>query len=657
MNKRKCLRMFLALSTAKQIGLNVLNLLMVCKSGKLLGLIFLLGATLPTAIQGQNRNNPNPSSLDWIAERISNAKDTTEVFNKLHESLQLFQEEKAKLAQTHKYLAIWHNLYGKMDSAVYYLQLTIPFYENSQQKDTLAQTYLQLSDYLSSKADYAEAMNVVFEALEIYQETDNQRGIALCYTGLCDLLYSQYKFEEGNEYCDLAIAIQTQLNVPEDLAITYRRKSANLLFIEGETEHALRVINQAIDIYDEMGETGLLYMACINWRGNILKYLDRFEESLDDYHSNLEKSEEMGLTRYSLVSLANIGHVYTMQEQYEKAIPYTLRAIEIMERTGNTKNLWENYMHVANSYERLGQFEEALKYHKLHAEAYADFLRSSTQRLESELLVKYETEKKQETISRQEAQIAQQRKVQILYISIAGILNVSLLGMFISRRSIRKKRKALQILNLQLDAKNRQNELLMKEIHHRVKNNLELVKSLIALQCAQMEDSASKDAMVESQNRVQSMGIIHQKLYQGENPGSIEMKDYFINLSEGILDAFDAEEKVKIECAMDSLELDIDTAVPIGLIVNELLTNSLKYAFPEHAHGKVQITLSQPDPGILTLTVSDNGVGKVKGQQPRGTGFGSQLVDLLTRQLNGEMTEIAETGTSTRFKFRITKAA
>lgn len=128
-------------------------------------------------------------------------------------------------------------------------------------------------------------------------------------------------------------------------------------------------------------------------------------------------------------------------------------------------------------------------------------------------------------------------------------------------------------------------------------------------------------------------------------------------MSEEILDAFDAEEKVKIECAMENLELDIDTAVPIGLIVNELLTNSLKYAFPENARGIVQISLSQPDPGILTLTVSDNGVGKIKGQQPQGTGFGSQLVDLLTRQLNGEMTEITEIGTSTSFQFKLTKAA
>lgn len=619
----------------------------------------ILGFAAGNALHESKQGKSMVTTLEWIAERINNASDTSQVFTKLHESLQLFQKEKeeGKLAQTQKYLAIWHNLYGKMDSAVYYLQLTIPFYEKTLQKDTLAKTYLDLSGYLSSKAEYAEAMDAVFKALDIYREANNQRGIALCYTGLCDLLYSQYKFEEGNEYCDMAIAIQTQLDVPEDLAITYRRKSANLLFIEGEKENALHVINEAIAIYAKMGETGVPYMACINWRGNILKYLDRFDEALADYNSNLKKSEEMGLTRYSLVSLANIGHVFTMQEQYEQAIPYTLRAIEIMERTGNTKNLWENYMHVANSYEKLGQFEEALKYNKLHAEAYADFLRSSTERLESELLVKYETEKKQETISRQEAQIAQQRIVQILYISIAGILIISLFGMFISRRSIRRKRKALQSLNLQLDAKNRQNELLMKEIHHRVKNNLELVKSLIALQCAQMEDSESKDAMLESQNRVQSMGIIHQKLYQGENLGSIEMKDYFVNLSEGILDAFDAEDKVKIECAMENLELDIDTAVPIGLIVNELLTNSLKYAFPEKSKGIVQISLSKPKPGILTLTVSDNGVGKIKGQQVRGTGFGSQLVDLLTRQLNGEMTEITEIGTSTKFMFRISKAA
>src|SRR5690606_18524969 len=139
-----------------------------------------------------------------------------------------------------------------------------------------------------------------------------------------------------------------------------------------------------------------------------------------------------------------------------------------------------------------------------------------------------------------------------------------------------------------------------------------------------LEDSVTKDAMIASQNRVQSMGIIHQKLYQGENLGSIEMKDYFMNLGEGILDTFNADDKVKIECAMDDLELDVDTAVPIGLIVNELLTNALKYAFPKDAKGNIQISLSKPNPETLTLKVVDNGIGKTQGLAPKGTGFGSQ---------------------------------
>ena len=211
--------------------------------------------------------------------------------------------------------------------------------------------------------------------------------------------------------------------------------------------------------------------------------------------------------------------------------------------------------------------------------------------------------------------------------------------------------------NVLLDKHNAENELLLKEIHHRVKNNLEMVKSLIALQSAQIDDPVTKDAMIASQNRVQSMGIIHQKLYQGTNLGSIEMKDYFINLSEGILDSFNAEDRVKIECAMDNLELDVDTAVPIGLIVNELLTNALKYAFPEDQQGVINISLEKDSEHNLKLQVRDNGIGKTAGVAPKGTGFGSQLIQLLTRQLNGKMRERSHLGTHVEFDFTLQKSA
>ena len=220
---------------------------------------------------------------------------------------------------------------------------------------------------------------------------------------------------------------------------------------------------------------------------------------------------------------------------------------------------------------------------------------------------------------------------------------------------IEKTVSALNTTQASLVARNAENELLLKEIHHRVKNNLEVVSSLLALQSNQIDDHNTKEAMLASQNRVHSIGIVHQKLYQGENLGAIEMKDYFSNLSESILDSFDAHKRVQVECAMSTLNVDIDTAVPLGLIVNELLTNTIKYAFPEGRSGKVQIKLEQVANGNLQMLVSDNGVGK--SGTINGTGFGGQLISLLTQQLGGTIKEDNNNGTHIFFEFKSTKAA
>ena len=220
---------------------------------------------------------------------------------------------------------------------------------------------------------------------------------------------------------------------------------------------------------------------------------------------------------------------------------------------------------------------------------------------------------------------------------------------------IEKTVAALNTTQASLVARNEENELLLKEIHHRVKNNLEVVSSLLALQSSQMDDPNTKEAMLASQNRVHSIGIVHQKLYQGKNLGAIEMKDYFINLSESILDSFDAHKRVQVECSMNALNVDVDTAVPLGLIVNELLTNTIKYAFPEGRSGKVQIKLEQAVNGNLQMVVSDNGVGK--SGKITGTGFGGQLISILTRQLGGVMKEDNTNGTHIFFEFESPKAA
>ena len=342
------------------------------------------------------------------------------------------------------------------------------------------------------------------------------------------------------------------------------------------------------------------------------------------------------------------------QENYDRAIVnYKIAHSEFLKQNNEYATLVLES--IANAYEQKGDLKNALKYKdQFYRESLAlERARNERSLRENELNVNLLTREKE---------LVKKQNQQIIYLVALGIGAIVLILLYRNFRLKQKSNRKLEAVNNELainnkllDKRNEDNELLLKEIHHRVKNNLEVVSGLLALQSAQIDDPNTKEAMIESQNRVHSIGIVHQKLYQGNNLGSIEMKDYFINLSEGILDTFNAEGKVRIECIMDDLELDIDTAVPIGLIVNELLTNALKYAFPNDTNGKINISLSKNDTSLI-LEVSDDGIGKAKPNLAKGTGFGTQLIKLLTLQLDGVIDEQSYNGTQTTFRFHL-KAA
>lgn len=335
-------------------------------------------------------------------------------------------------------------------------------------------------------------------------------------------------------------------------------------------------------------------------------------------------------------------------------------------------NKFKNYLVIMNSSSLLSQVFEKTD----PARAYG-FLKTSTAAKDTVTNIEKAKQVKQLEIKEKQRMddlnLAEtDAKNKLRFNTAVGLLVSTLVISFVLYRNNRNKQKAnlalkdkndkiektvseLNTTQTSLVARNAENELLLKEIHHRVKNNLEVVSSLLALQSNQLNDVSARDAMHEGQNRVQSIGIVHQKLYQGVNLGAIEMKDYFLNLSDSILDSFGAQKRVQVECAMEALNVDVDTAVPLGLIVNELLTNTIKYAFPDGRSGKVQIKLAQAANGNLHMQVSDNGVGK--SGIIKGTGFGGQLISLLTQQLEGTMTEENNNGTHVFFEFKPVKAA
>ena len=543
----------------------------------------------------------------------------------------------------------------QLDSASYYFSKAEKGYTVIDDKKGLATTYFKISWVHKKRGELEEALQADLKALQLMESIDDKLGIAGANSRLSEDVLRQGRSQEALDYAKKTIKICEENNFQEEIIYAYTA-AGDATIAMGDNQQSFYYFDLALSTAKKLGLDPMSLSDFNNNRGNALKRLGRYEEALENYKKARRLAQESNYQNALNAVGANIGEVNMLLGNYKEALPYQLETVRMQESTHDLPNLPENYMHLSTIYEKLGNYPLALEFQKKARIMGDSIAAAESDRNMSELLTQYETGKKEATILSQTQKIEQQRKTQILYICLAALLGIVVFGMYFTMKNIGKKRKALAVLNAELDAKNKQNELLLKEIHHRVKNNLEMVKSLIALQSAKLEEGASKEAMLASQNRVQSMGIIHQKLYQGENLGSIEMKDYFINLGEGVLDTFNAEDKVKIECAMDALNLDVDTAVPIGLIVNELLTNALKYAFPEGTKGQISISLKTEN-NNLQLKVSDNGIGKTEGLKPKGTGFGTQLIQLLTQQLNGTISEDHKNGTSVFFSFKNFKIA
>jgi signal transduction histidine kinase len=455
-------------------------------------LISLILAFFSLISLSQTPSEQNAETLDslvqWVSENMqSKLKDSLQVYAKAHRAVKLAQENnnKPQLAISYRNLATWHLGSKSKDSTNYYLEKVEDIYKVLGSDNLLAETYLVREEIFKEKTDYSQAMEFDYKALALFEKTNNQRGIANCYTRICDLLYYQGKYEKGISYCQKAIDIQMELDVPEELAISYRYKADNLLILE-RYEEGLVNINEAISVLRKAGKPDSELVSSFNTRGNIFKYLERYDEALLDYKTNYELAKKSNNERDINISLGNIGHVYRLQENYREAIVYTLKAIDATRQYGNTQNLEENYMHAADIYLALGNYKEAYAFNELFHQEKRKSKDQIIEQLESELQIKYETAKKDETIEEQDIKIAQQRKNQILYISIVGLLALILFGMYFALNNIHKKRKKLTALNGELELKRKD----LVNSNEALKNSLKELK-VTQKQLIQAEKMAS----------------------------------------------------------------------------------------------------------------------------------------------------------------------
>jgi two-component sensor histidine kinase/CheY-like chemotaxis protein len=194
-------------------------------------------------------------------------------------------------------------------------------------------------------------------------------------------------------------------------------------------------------------------------------------------------------------------------------------------------------------------------------------------------------------------------------------------------------------------------DVLIKETHHRVKNNMQVIHSLLNLQTHYAENVEAVNVLKESQNRVKSMGMIHEKLYNSTDSSKINFSDYVDSLTSDLLTSYKLSEKIAPVIEIGDLELNLETAILCGLIINELISNSLKYAFPNTENGKVFVSLNLVD-NKYELIISDNGIGFPENMDFRNTEtLGLQLVNNITDQLDGTIELDRSLGTKFTIKF------
>lgn len=359
-------------------------------------------------------------------------------------------EDRDLLAKALTYVAQLHLNQLQYDSAYHFLDRSYGIYQELSDSIAMANVLQRKAYTAQNSAEYAEAMDYAFQAMGIWEASENESGIAETNVILGDILYYQGKYVESIEYGKKALEIMERLDDLEGVANANREIGESYLILE-EYDLALAHMNKAFAIKEELDTPPIDMASLSNSRGNIYKYLKQFDYALADYERSLAICKELDFDLGVMATLANVGHVHLLKEEYEQALPYLIESVEMMETSDHRMNLVENYGHMTTVHEGLGNFEEALKWSKKYNTTKDSLFTEEKDRTLSELRTQYETEKKEEQIValEKEAQLKEQarqrdKQIRILLIVLAVLLVLLAIGLWNRLTFTRKSRAIIQ---------------------------------------------------------------------------------------------------------------------------------------------------------------------------------------------------------------------
>lgn len=406
------------------------------------------------------------------------------------------------------------------------------------------------------------------------------------------------------------------------------------------------------EIYQSYVDENLLPRAASSLGNLALAY--RFSGELDSAialnHKAIDMQKALGIRMNVSRNLMTLGDMYLEAGKPQKALAYFKEGLEY--DFPNSLFRTQLQAQISLAYEELGDLRQALDHYKIYARGLDTLHAQEVETKTKEIEERYGAEKKEQEIrslqretALQDANIAQNKRW--IWV-ISSVLLVVLLLSGLLFRFYQEKNKANTALNASLEKIRHQaaqievalgeKETLLKEIHHRVKNNLQVVSSMLTLQSNLINDPAALRMLQEGRDRVHSMSLVHQKLYMVEDHARISLQDYCAELLGYLRHSYDTKNRVRAELDFGEIRFNLETALPLGLIINELVTNSYKYAFQEGQEApQIVLRVRQEKGERYAFHYSDNGVGMAQDFDfARANSMGLKLVRLLSRQLKGQ---------------------
>jgi two-component sensor histidine kinase len=484
-----------------------------------------------------------------------------------------------------------------------------------------------------AREDNPAALLNLQKAYEGFKKIDNPKMQVDALTRLQQVYFSEKEFQLAEKYALQALDIfQQNPSLPLALLGDCYNELANIYGEKGNQPKSLKYINLARTTYQKSGDENSVQTANFN-SAITLRKLGRFTESIARF-KEVEAFARRTKDDYMLLFVSmNLPKTLMALGNYDEALRLNSQALAMVQSNTSLhefsflKNIHSNFHEL---YAAQNEYKSAYEHYKLAAQ-YGDSLTDLEKKREiARLETQFSTRQKEEKIEELgDDNRAKQQQLLILFTSLGGMA-VLLIGLMWQYQRLQRSKATISAQSDQL-------KVLMKELHHRVKNNLAIVSSLLKLQSNRIEDESAAKAVREGQQRVEAMSLIHQRLYQTDDRlTSINMREYVLDLTENLMLAYGyALDNFDLRLNIEQEELDVDLAIPVGLILNELLTNSFKYAY-EHVQTPM-LSISLTGKQGVTLEIKDNGPGINELQwKQKGGSFGKRLIKNLSEQTGGE---------------------